>query len=143
MTLVDKVYELHHMMKHHATFEVRGKACISPKDWERLLHNIDRWDEQRTRFIYEGLLVLKEAWQEIHMVWTRPHINPEMWENYNWMFSSDVLEEQQLLTAARRNFREKWNTFKQNYKVYRNGTKKTSKQEGSGSDTTGTVEEVS
>lgn len=144
MMLADKIFNLHRAMRDLVVFEVRGKPCITEKEYDRLLHNMDRWNERRLNFVHTHLVRLHEdAWRKIYDVWTRPHINPEMWENYNWMFESDVLEEQQLFTAARKNFKEAWRKFKNEYKEFRSGAKKASPEEGTRGEATGTVEDVS
>lgn len=131
-----KILELHSNMKVHVTREIHGKAIVRLELWEQMLNNIDSWSEGRLRFIHTELAEIYEThWIPIHTVWTKPHINEEMWENYEWMFDGkDVLEEQKLLKHARLAFKKRWAKFRADYKSFRESeraAKKVATEEGS------------
>lgn len=140
---IKEIQILHKELRKHAV-----GAKIKAESWDRLTRNMDRWSVARIRYVHAFLCNLRDnEWLACHMIWTKPHINEEMWENYEWMFGGqDVLEEQKLLTRARKKLKARFYKFQKDYKEFRkreNAAKKTTTEEGAGSGIAGTMDNVS
>lgn len=142
---LQRIIELHGIMREHVTRVIHSEPLIKAEEWDRVLRNMDKWDLPRTLFTLRWLERLYEKeWLDIHIVWTKPNVNEEMWENYEWMFDEkDVLHEQKLLTAARRAFKKAFKQYKRELAELRRGAKKTTSKERPRSKATGSVEEIS
>lgn len=138
------IIEIHDGLKKHVI-----NAGIKDEAWTRVTRNMDKWSDARIRYIHAFLINLRDnEWMEVHLVWTKPHVNEEMWENYEWMFDGkDVLEEQKLLTRARKKLRARFTQFKKDYKSFReqerNAAKKIAAEERAGGNPTGAMDGIS
>lgn len=138
--LRNEIMQIHGLMRKH----VLG-AGIKEAWYDRFLRNIEMWPEERLHLVHTQLKSIYETeWQEVEAVWTKPHINEEMWENYEWLFDGkDVLEEQKMLTVARRLLVKALRNFRKEYTELLNGAKKNTQEREAGGQTEGGVETVS
>lgn len=133
--LIEEINDLHQKMREHAVRQIHNQRMIQEETWDRFLRNIEIWSFNRLKYVNEFLNnIYQNEWWEIHAVWTKPNINEEMWENYEWMFDHrDVLEEQKMLTRARKAFKKRWVAFRKNYAKFKadeRAAKKTATQTG-------------
>jgi len=85
------------------------KARISKRAWEKLVKKLDKRTEVEIKTIHYMLENLHaNEWKAVNDVYTMTNSLPASWENMHLFFDSDVLPEQELLTAALRRLRSKW-----------------------------------
>lgn len=79
-------------------------AGIKEKELDKLFseeyekHIIDHINENMEK-------VLNQEWAKVQEIWTKPNINPEMWENYKLLFNKPVLPEHKMLVKAQAELR--------------------------------------
>jgi hypothetical protein len=91
-------------MKKHAS-----KAGVSPKQYDLILN-------PKFKIVEESLatrlqVIHDHEHKAIVILWTKPHINEDMWNNYDLFFTKDVLPEMKLMRQHRRAFKKAWSNL--------------------------------
>lgn len=114
---LDTIRQLHADMTAHALW-----AGIKETVWEKVVKDLDKRPDAVITIILAGLRDLYDgAWTAIESTRTLPHINDEMWENYEWMFDGAVLPEQKTMNQCKKRFCADFQAYK---KKVVDGTKK-------------------
>lgn len=81
--------------------------------------------QEALEYLLSALRRLKNTeYAKIIEVRTQRNMTDEMWDNYEFMFDSDVLAEQKQLTKANKEFRLQWTFVKKEYGTLCNAAKK-------------------
>lgn len=112
--LADEILNLHERLTEHVI-----ASGIGPKKWEKLVHNVGRWKENRQTFILDFLQSFYDnEWKALELARNQMCATPEMWENMEMFFEHEAFPEQVVVKDAIRAMKARWITFKTEYSEF-------------------------